>query len=166
MGFYRHDQLGGCLPCWRDSVTGSSTKGVASNSSCTSIEQTKQSRVNKMQCSSTWLCWWYWCDLASICHILIEVDLKRNSNSNSKWYSNYAKLHLLIFVSFNPCDHTCEMLLKYKWSVVHFNGWSWNSFWIEFEIIPIKSNSKCYWSHFKINSNKVESWKFGKIIFS
>ena len=44
LGFYRHDQRGGCLPYWRGSITVSSTKGVASGSGCTSIEQTKQSR--------------------------------------------------------------------------------------------------------------------------
>src|SRR3954463_13035654 len=42
---------GGCLPCWRGSVTVSSTKGVASGSGSTSIEQTKQSR-DKYKCNA------------------------------------------------------------------------------------------------------------------
>ena len=37
---------GGCLPCWRGSGSGSSTKGVPSGSGCTSIEQTIKQRIN------------------------------------------------------------------------------------------------------------------------
>ena len=98
--------------------------------------------------------------------MLIEVDLKRNSNSNSKCIKIWSKLHLLVFVFYNPSDHVCEKLLKCRWSSLHFNCSSWNCNWIEFEIIPFKSNSKCYWSHFKFNSNKFESCIFRYIIFS
>ena len=44
MGFYRHDQRGVSFLADEVSITVSSTKGVASDSGCMSIEQTKQSR--------------------------------------------------------------------------------------------------------------------------
>src|ERR1041385_3684647 len=43
--------MGGCLPCGRGSIMVSLTKGVASGSSCMSIEQTKQSR-DKYTCNA------------------------------------------------------------------------------------------------------------------
>ena len=139
MGFYRHDQRGAaCLADDTRILTVVFFFGVILVSGFTSIRANKAIKINKMQCSSTWLYWWYWCDLASICIKLIEVDLKMNSNSNFKCSSNYIKLHLLVFVFCNSNDHVCDKLLKCRCSSLHFKSSSWNCNWIKFKLIPFK----------------------------
>ena len=98
-----------------ESYRWSSSSGVITISEALLPAQTNNKGGNiELKCTITWLCcpWceWYWCDLGSICHILIEVDLKINSNSNSKCYLNWVNLHLIMFVHLEPC-------LIYFWSI-------------------------------------------------
>ena len=161
MGFYLHDQKGGgYLPCWRGSITMSSTKGVASVpvARLSSKQQTK----DEFNCNAqTHVYVVTWCE--RYCLWLIQLKwsgLHLKCKFKLHMLFKLAKLQMPKFVHCNPCCHVCDMPLIYKWLYLHFNGWSWNSNWIEIEIIPIKSNSKSYWSHFKFNSNIVESCIF------
>ena len=163
MGFYRHDQWGvACLADDTRVLTWSSSSGVITVSEALLPTQTSTRGGNKeLKCAITWLCC-PWCEWYCLWHIWFKWSiLHLKCKFKLHMLVKLAKLQMSLFDIYKPCDHGCEMSLMFKWSWLHYNGWSWNSNWIEFKIIPIKSNRKSYWSHFKFNSNIAESYIFG-----
>ena len=57
MGFYRHDQRGGCLPCWRgfDNWVFNEGGDLRFRLHFYPSKQYRQSDQHKVQCTSTWL---------------------------------------------------------------------------------------------------------------
>ena len=113
---------GGCLPCWREIDNGVFNEGGDLGFRLHFYPSKQYNKVINIRYNAQehdyvviW-CELHWGDLGSICNKLIEVDLKVISNSNSRWYSNYAKLHLLELVFCKPSDHMCDKILKCRWS--------------------------------------------------
>ena len=108
LGFYRHDQRRDCLPCRRGSVSGSSTKGVASDSGSTSIRQTWQtSYQHKVQCTYTWSrlqCDVHGCNVGTIPFKRsgLQSHLQNHFKFEFKW-TPYA--HLSLFTQFKLVKH-------------------------------------------------------------
>ena len=155
--------MGVCLPCWR--YTGLNgglllrgwspsrrhcyrhnhqQEGATLNLNA----QSHDNVVHDVNATDLWHIWFKW----SVLHLKCKFKLHM--------LVNLAKLQMPLFVLYKPCDHVCNVPLMYKWSRLHCKGSSWISIWIKFELIPIKPNSKSYWSHFKFNLNIAESYIF------
>ena len=163
MGFYRHDQWG--VACLADDTRvltvvfffGGDHR-LGGTVTGTNINKRGQ---HECKCTSTWLCW-PWCEWYCLWHIWFKWSiLHLKCKFKLHMLVKLAKLQVSLFVLHKPCDHVCNVPLMYKWARLHCQGSSWISIWIKFDLIPIKPNSKSYWSQFKINSNMVESWIFG-----
>ena len=87
--------------------------------------------------------------------------LQMNCKFKLQFEFNLAKLQMLLWDQCNSFWNVYDMPLKFKYNVVCCYGSKCKSIWKEIELIPFKSNSKSYWSHFKFNSNMVDSWIFG-----
>ena len=169
MGFYRHDQWGGCLPCWRYTVLngGPLLRGWSpSRRHCYRINHQQRGPTLNLNAQTQ--------DVVVhdvIVSVLWQIQFKwslLNLKSKFKLHMLFklAKLQMPLFVLCKPSWHVYDIPLMYKCLWLYCNGSIWNSIWINFELIPIKPNRKSYWYQFKINSNIAESCIFGYIIFS
>ena len=162
MGFYRHDQWG--FACLADEVQ---VQGLQRRGQPpvpfhfyrqTTIKGGNISTMHKHMVEGWNLMYmllmcetipFKWSVLQMICKYKLQFEF------------NLAKLQMLLWDQCNSFWNVYDMPLRFKYNVICWYGSKCKSIWKEFELIPFKSNSKCYWSHFKLNSNMVENWKFG-----
>ena len=110
--------MGVCLPCWRGSISGSSTKGAASCSGSTSTRQTKHEVAINMNAMlkhmiEGWnLMYNFWC--VRQFH-LNGVYCIWNANSNPHLNSTW-----LIWICLNNLNHI-QMCMICLWSVVELH---------------------------------------------
>ena len=109
MGFYRHDQWGGCLPCWRDFDNGVFNEGggLQFQLHVYLSKQYKQS-INKLQCSSTWLC----CQMMWIVFMWSRFHLQQ---VNWTWFESEFKFKLQMYSNWSSN-------LQFTCNILHLNG--------------------------------------------